>query len=85
MGSMSRTKHLFTVKLGPVVNDLHFAAPNPSEAEVEPQESQSFCLTYQGHSQAPMCGKKGVGPLEAKLTQKESIFSQAVSLFCLSQ
>lgn len=49
----------------PIIRDLHFAAPKPSETEVEPQESQNFCLTYQGHIQAPKCDKKHVGSLEA--------------------
>lgn len=52
-------------QIGPIIRALHFAAPKPSEAEVEPQESQNCCLPDQGHVRAPQCDKKHVGSLEA--------------------
>lgn len=54
-----------TVRLGPVTTGVHFAAAEPSETEVEPQEHQSICLTHSGHTRTPRCGKKGTRPLEA--------------------
>lgn len=59
-GHYQQPQTSLTSKLDRIIRDLYFAAPKPSEAEIEPKESQSFCLTdYQSHSQAPKCGKKG--------------------------